>query len=81
MQQLKEFEVIAKERGISLRLIQKWGRQGMKKVRLFKLNTTDEWLDEWIEHLAEKKEDFAVVEKQKPIKFKPMRVVGENRVY
>ena len=83
MEKLKYLDEIAEERGISRHRLGVWHRKGMKTVRIDKLATTDEWVDEWIIQMVEEEKNkcqFTVIQQQ-PIKHKPLRVVGENRVY
>ena len=85
MEKLKYLDEIAEERGITRHMLDLWHRRGMKTVRLDKLKTTDKWEDEWINKLAEQRENeakyhFEVIEKPK-VKNKPLKVIGINRVY
>lgn len=80
MPRLKTLKEVSKERDISVKTLRRWANQGMKTVKAGSIRLYDEWIDEYIENMANER---AIVPNKTvtTIRYQPLRKIEGNRVY
>jgi len=80
MQKLKTLEEVSKERNIPQKTLRRWATQGMKSIKAGSIRFTDEWIDEYIENMANERANVPN-KTVTTIRYEPLRKVVGNRVY
>ena len=75
MQKLKTLEEVSNERNIPQKTLRRWATQGMKSIKAGSIRFTDEWVDEYIENMANERANVPNKGTVKEIKVEELEIL------